>query len=492
MIYFAVAIVSLSLICYFFYSNCARKCLLQTPPGHLPLIGCVLTLGKLSENAAVWFYEWSVKFNFTPWECTAFGDLDFIVIQDSKQVEHMLKTNFTNYLNNTSIPGKSFAEIGAEFWGRGIFVVDGPEWETHRRASSHLFSLAALKNKMYHVFYQQTHKLIDVLNAQEGKEIDLQLLFQKLTFDVMCEIAFGASTDALGSASKPQFLTDFDCGQSHSGHRMNKPYFLWKAQRFFGLGTEPGFKSSTARMSVFCDEIIQRRRQAGDLEDRGDLLSMFIAYGRAKGQPELMTDAYLKDVIINFMVAGRDTTAATLTNMFRALSDNPAEGIKLREGLSSMSLCGDVPTDVATLMSQDCMRQVMYETFRLYPAVPVMSRFAINPDVMPGGVPVRSGALCVVPIISMTRNPRVWTEPLSFTPSRWKGRELPPDFEFPVFWGGPRVCLGRLMAQTQVMVVGGLVSRQFKLTIVGQENFSMEKGPVWFYREGLNVRVERI
>jgi len=110
-------------------------------------------------------------------------------------------------------------------------------------------------------------------------------------------------------------------------------------------------------------------------------------------------------------------------------------------------------------------------------------------DTMPGGVPVRSGALCCVPIVAMNRNPRLHPEANVFKPERWEGKELPGEFEMPTFWAGPRLCLGRLMAQTEVMVVGGLLAKQFKLDVVNQKGYTMSTGPVWFYREGLNVRV---
>jgi len=115
----------------------------------------------------------------------------------------------------------------------------------------------------------------------------------------------------------------------------------------------------------FCREILQQRKQAGDLEDRGDLLSMFIQFGRKTNQPNLLTDEYLKDVIINFMVAGRDTTASTLTHMFRALSEDHRIRDKLTKSLEGVQLCGDVKSDVETLYGQEYMRQVMTETLAI-------------------------------------------------------------------------------------------------------------------------------
>ena len=39
-----------------------------------------------------------------------------------------------------------------------------------------------------------------------------------------------------------------------------------------------------------------------DCEDRGDLLSLYIAHGIKTNDSDIMSDQYLKDMILNFMV----------------------------------------------------------------------------------------------------------------------------------------------------------------------------------------------
>lgn len=483
--------VAFLMVVYFVFSNKAKKCVAQTIPGAYPIIGNLISVVTIPDNLARWVYDWVLKLNFASFEVTCFGDVHLAVIADSKQVEHMLKTNWKNYLNNT-VKGRGFLITGKEFWGRGIFVADGEEWQAQRKAASHLFSLNALRNKMYHVFYEHTHKLIEILKTNVGKQIDLQLLFQNFAFDTICQIAFGVTPGAMESTAKPQFLIDFDLGQAHVQDRMQQPPAYNQAAKFLSLGREPEYQKACVRLTQYCEGIIQQRKQAGDLEDRGDLLSMFIAYGREKNQPELLTDAGLRDAIINFMVAGRDTTASTLTHLFKALSENPDVRTTLTESLAPMSLSGNVQSDVETIMKQDYLRMVMYESFRRDPAVPAMFRFAIQDDVMPGNFRVQAGALCTVSILAMNRDPKRWSDPLAFIPSRWEGKELPSDFEFPSFWAGPRVCLGRVMAQTEIMVAAGLLAKHFKFSVVGQDTFTMAGGPVWFFKEGLNVLVEQL
>ena len=88
--------------------------------------------------------------------------------------------------------------------GSGIFAVDGEEWATHRKVASHLFSAKALQSKMEGVFVKHGLALNDILKekAASGEVFDLQFLFTSLTFDTMCEIAFGKDSGALQDAAE--------------------------------------------------------------------------------------------------------------------------------------------------------------------------------------------------------------------------------------------------------------------------------------------------
>ena len=59
------------------------------------------------------------------------------------------------------------------------------------------------------------------------------------------------------------------------------------------------------------------------LQHRCDLLSMFIAAQNVDGTPLNPSKEYLRDVVLNFVIAGRDTTANALTWLFYELSRNP-------------------------------------------------------------------------------------------------------------------------------------------------------------------------
>mgnify|MGYP000036765277 CR=1 FL=1 len=61
------------------------------------------------------------------------------------------------------------------------------------------------------------------------------------------------------------------------------------------------------------------------------LMKLFLSYCRTVTTPDdekiPLTDKFLRDLIINFMIAGRDTTACMLSWFFYELSQNPVRSL---------------------------------------------------------------------------------------------------------------------------------------------------------------------
>ena len=71
-------------------------------------------------------------------------------------------------------------------------------------------------------------------------------------------------------------------------------------------------KDAIAILDKFAYETIAKRRE----NVGNDMLSLYI-------QTTDESDAYLRDVMMNFLIAGRDTTGQTLTWFFHILTQNP-------------------------------------------------------------------------------------------------------------------------------------------------------------------------
>ena len=97
-----------------------------------------------------------------------------------------------------------------------------------------------------------------------------------------------------------------------------------------------------------------------------------------------MTDQYLRDIILNFMIAGKDTSANTLSWFFYMMSKNPLIQEKIAQEVKAVTCTlesrpnlDEFVTNItdATLERMHYLHAALTETLRLYPAIPVVSLY---------------------------------------------------------------------------------------------------------------------
>lgn len=192
-----------------------------------------------------------------------------------------------------------------------------------------------------------------------------------------------------------------------------------------------------------------------------DLLSRFLSSGHSD-------ECFETDIVISFILAGRDTTSAALTWFFWLLSNHPHvenEILKEINGKSENVAYNEVKEMVYT-------HATLCETMRLYPPVPVDTKEAAYDDVLPDGTLVKKGWRIAYHVYAMGRSEKIWGSDWSeFKPERWLNRVEDgkwgfvgvDPFVYPVFQAGPRVCLGRDMAFLQMKRVVAGIMRQFRV-----------------------------
>jgi cytochrome P450 len=149
-----------------------------------------------------------------------------------------------------------------------------------------------------------------------------------------------------------------------------------------------GAREADARGKIraYAGRIVRERREravAG--RARGDdLLSRFAARGEH-------SDEGLRDVVTNFLLAGRDTTSSALTWFFWAVSCRPdVEGRIVREiravRASSPGGAGAAPPfSLDELRGMHYLHAAISESMRLYPPVAVNTRRCGRDEFLPDG-----------------------------------------------------------------------------------------------------------
>lgn len=161
----------------------------------------------------------------------------------------------------------------------------------------------------------------------------------------------------------------------------------------------------------------------------------------------------IRSEILNILLAGRDTTAATLTTLWFCIARYPRilRGLRLEiEGFA-----GRAP-DLVELQDLKYLKAVINESLRLYPIVPENSRVAREDTTLPrgggrnGDLPlfIPKGEIVGWSLYTMHRRKDIFGEDAEdFRPERWLDAEnetpLRPGWAYLPFNGGPRVCIGR-------------------------------------------------
>jgi cytochrome P450 len=473
----------------------------------LPFFGSLLSVGNNVKRMHNYLLNLLRKNQFGTLELRMPGASIFMVMNPVDR-EYILKTNWRNYQKNRDSDLAGFEYSLGEVLGRGIFATDGVEWQDSRKIASHMFSGNGLKMQAQSVFNAHSLRAFETLEAiaKEGRVLDIQEFFQCVVFDAFCELAFGIFPDATASALrgvKPAFLVAFDFCQVYSSERMVKAPVEWHLHKAFtaltGLGPEAEFLRNLKVVDDYVYKIVNERLVGGNATGKSDLLSLYISYARETGQLHMLDKTYLRDTVVNFMIAGRDTTSCTLTNVCRFLSENPDVVAELRRGdLQRVKDKHEISwEDTRELHYVDA---VFNETIRLCPPVGDDFRICVSDDVLPSGIKVRDGSRVFMPNVAIGRDPSLWARPEEFIPERWMSYDAqgaaqrvrrPDEYVLPVFWSGARLCLGKDMSRFEVAVfVAKLFSKLDVESLPGQQAQDWVMGPVIFYANGWKVKVK--
>ncbi|KAI3743524.1 hypothetical protein L1987_61234 [Smallanthus sonchifolius] len=375
--------------------------------------------------------------------------LNNTITSNHQNVEYMLKTRFENYPK-----GKAFSAILGDFLGRGIFNADGDSWLFQRKMACLELGKRSIKSLAFEVVMNEIdHRLIPLVSSFSRKErevLDFQDVFRRFSFDVICKFSFGYDPKCLDeSLPMSELAIAFDLASKLSAQRAMTPSpLVWKIKRLFSVGSEKRLKESIKMVNKFAQEVIRQRNKLGSCCNQEDLLSRFMAKTKDPN--------YLRDIVVSFLLAGRDTVASSLTGLFWLLAEQPEVVAAIRtEAL--MVTQHKALTSFEQLHELHYLQAVVYEGMRLFPPIQFNSKFCQQDDTLPDGTFVKKGTRVTYHSYAMARMETIWgPDCLVFKPERWLKdgvfyQETP--FKYPVFQAGYRMCLGKEMALVEIKSV---------------------------------------
>ncbi|KAF8219014.1 cytochrome P450 monooxygenase pc-3 [Tricholoma matsutake] len=376
-----------------------------------------------------------------------------------------------------------------DFLGTGMFNSDGDMWKFHRGMTRPFFSKERITD--FDIFDRHAKnaigQIIDRLKA--GYAVDFQDVASRFTIDSATEFLFGSDIDTLSAglpypASSP--LASSDAFMNHPSNKfasaileclcqtLNRANYgsSWPLAEFWKNKVKPHRKVVDQFIEPVLVEALAKRTKAADSgrtasdklrtdADEETLLNHLIN--------QTQDIQVLKDELLNLLLAGRDTTASTLTFSIYMLTQHPHIALRLREEV--LGNVGQSRPTFEQLKDMKYLRAFINETLRLYPPILTLQHFrtsnkaTVFPSNTPGQKPFYVPAnrtqascflKCVYSVLVMHRRTDLWgPDAHEFDPDRFIDERLykylvPNPFIFLPFNAGPRICLGQQFAYNEV------------------------------------------
>ncbi|THH31367.1 hypothetical protein EUX98_g2801 [Antrodiella citrinella] len=338
-------------------------------------------------------------------------------------------------------------------------------------------------------------KVIDILDRIAGKaSVECLDLFRHLTVDVLASTNFGSRPEALDlwAVNTPDPISiavnDFP---KRGVLRSAVPTWTWNLISRIPSTRWRQVCNSDKIMAEFVGEKLYQMRAKmlngkalGDIEfEKMPLLQRLLQHRVLTGS-DVMNDRNIISEAIGHLVAGVDSSSATITYFMWELSRRPDIVAKLQAEIDDAMPDRRVIPDVSILSSLPYLNAFIKEGLRLYGAAPsllerVVPEHVSSPvtsadedfDMM--GYALPPGTVVSTQAWSMHRVSEVFPSPETFLPDRWlaidhseaeEERLTRMSQQMMPFGAGPRICGGQVLAHILLKVVLAAMVRNFKIS----------------------------
>lgn len=389
---------------------------------------------------------------------------------------------------------------GANRWHRGgrhvatkreggsnmIDLVIPAEHTQRRKYWERAFTPTAVKD-YEPMIEKRVSQLVSALDARKGQNIDLAGWVSFFAVDFMGDLAYDSAFNMLEKGvDEENFQHNLEKGVLDQEALGAIPWI----RPFLQYVPDPPALGKALKISE--ENIIKRKAKSTMRKDI--FFHLLDEDGTGGHEPLNLLTLVWESFLV--LVAGSDTTAATLSNTFFYLLTNPDAFTRLRQELDE-----NVPQDVelassSTLGKLPYLNAVLNEAMRLQPAVPNGVQRLPPPGSGPvtvDNIVVPPGTTVQIPSYSIHRDPRYFTNPNAFYPERWIQEEKKPEgFNHNAnawlpFSYGPTACIGKQLAYIEMRLVVSTLVRMFEFEILPgwdislwekniREGFVMSKG----------------
>ncbi|XP_027361962.1 cytochrome P450 81E8 [Abrus precatorius] len=445
----------------------------KNPPPSPPSLPIVGNLHQLKQPIYRTLYDLSQKYG--PIFSLQFGSQPVLVVSSSFAAEECFTKNDIIFANR-------FQSIKTKYLGFNHTIITASSYGDHWRNLRRISSIEILSNHRLNSFLglreDEIMKLLRKLAKASNKDftkVELKSMFADLTFNTIMRMVcgkryYGEEYDGTNAEEARKFrdimneMAQFGLG-SNLGDFV--PVFRW-----FEFRSHKKLRKVGEKLDSLFQGLIDEQRNNKDNSNTNTMISHLLSF--QESQPEYYTDQIIKGLIMALIVAGSETTAITLEWAMSNLLNHPEVLEKARIELDAQ-VGQERLMEEAEVAKLQYLQNIISETLRLHPPVPMLLPHYSSEDCTVGGYDVPRNTMLMVNAWAIHRDPELWTDPASFKPERFQNGPDNAHNLIP-FGLGRRACPGAGMAQRTVGLTLGTLIQCFEWKRIGEEEVDMGEG----------------
>jgi cytochrome P450 / NADPH-cytochrome P450 reductase len=357
--------------------------------------------------------------------------------------------------------------------GGGISVIsDGEHYERIRRVMLPWYSPAHQRTQLERM-KEQARKLVAAWSAiPDDEPLDARAWMERYTLEVSgrsaCAYDFGLLHGHGITGDPHPFAAAVPASTKESILRVAEPRpdftaFAGRARR----ARRKAYRRHNEELFRTADALVHARMHTCPLGQQTDLLSRLVSTPDPE-TGELLDAETVRDQILMHLSNGFNGPSITAAWLAYVLATHPDVEEKLIAEIDGIT-GGDPDYDLRydDLMALTYTTQVIKETMRIYPPMPVTIRRSLK-DGRLGRYRIRNGDIILVGTLAAQRDPRYWgLEPDRFDPEQFAAEKVAgrPRHAFIPFSIGKRQCMAQEVTFMMLRVVLFEIYRHYRLRV---------------------------
>ncbi|ETL90732.1 hypothetical protein L917_10651, partial [Phytophthora nicotianae] len=250
---------------------------------------------------------------------------------------------------------------------------------------------------------------ICLTEKESERVVNMKRLLDLYTMDIFAKVGFDVDLNGVESDENAELLDAFERMSLRMLERIQQPMWVWKLLRWLNVGAEKQLAEDVKVVNdlvygVISRSIEEKNRQGVKENSRKDLIALFIEKSEIEYTKGVHTTKDLKlmrDFVISFLVAGRETTATTMSWVILLLNRYPEVLERIRQEIrdklpnfASGKMRSPKMEDIQQLVY---LEAVVRETLRLFPVVAVSGRSATRDVRLYEGTLIKAGTRMIMP-----------------------------------------------------------------------------------------------